>query len=720
MARTLHSLSAIEVGVLKGVGVKMTEALEKVGIRSVFDLITYYPRRHLDRTNEATIDEVVPGVETLVLGRIVRVATRRLRGGRVIVNATLADDTGYLDLVFFNQPYRERQLRGADDVAVFAKAEQYRGRLQMTNPIVDMVGATTGRIVPIYPQSQVAGLLTRDIAKFVAEALDRAGEIFDPLPKWVLSEFSLISRDAAIKGIHQPATMTEAKVARKRLVFDELLRLQLLLVAEKVKREQTSKGISHDVSPFQIGHATLVSDFLEQIPFTLTSAQQKVISEIASDMSSPIPMHRLLQGDVGSGKTLVALVSMLMAVQSGYQAALLAPTTVLAEQHLLSIKAQLGDFRVEANNDQEGMLFPMAHRPLRVEALTGQTTVARRREVLKDLKQGAIDILIGTHALLVEGVEFRNLGALVVDEQHRFGVEQRSLLREREKTNSGVEPDLLVMTATPIPRSAAMTVFGDLDVSVLDELPPGRTPIDTILLDHRELEESGWAEITARISNSEQAYVVCPLVEESEKLNTASANLVYERLSQGPLRGLRLGLVHGQMNDKQKNQTMEGFRRGDIDVLVATTVIEVGVDVPNATMIVILDADRFGIAQLHQLRGRVGRGAKASRCILVSSVDPDSPSAERLKAVVESTDGFRLAEKDLELRGAGELMGTRQKGATDLKLASITRDKVLVFAARKAAVRIVDRDYPMGSYPYLVNELTALIGEEEAANLFRG
>ena len=720
MARTLHSLSAIEVGVLKGVGAKMAVALEKVGVRSIFDLVTYYPRRHVDRTNEATIDEVVPGVETVVLGKITRVTTRRLRGGRVIVNATLADDTGYLDLVFFNQPYRERQLQGANDVAVFGKAEEYRGRFQMTNPIVDLVGATTGKIVPIYPQSQMAGLLTRDIAKFVAEALDRAGEIFDPLPSWVLSQFSLIPRDRAIKGIHQPETMLEVKVARKRLAFDELLRLQLLLVAEKVKREQTSKGISHDVSPFQIGNATLTSDFLDQIPFTLTTAQRKVISEIASDMSSPIPMHRLLQGDVGSGKTLVALTSMLMAVQSGYQAALLAPTTVLAEQHLLSIKAQLGNFRVEAKNDQDGMLFPIENRPLRVEALTGQTTAARRKLILKDLRDGAIDILIGTHALLVEGVEFQGLGALVVDEQHRFGVEQRSLLREREKINSGVEPDLLVMTATPIPRSAAMTVFGDLDVSILDELPPGRTPIDTVWLNHEELEEAGWSEVTGRIRNLEQAYVVCPLVEESEKLNTASANLVYERLSVGPLSGLRLGLVHGQMNDKQKNETMEGFRRGLIDVLVATTVIEVGVDVPNASIIIILDADRFGIAQLHQLRGRVGRGTKPSRCILVSSVESDSPAAERLRAVAESTDGFKLAERDLDLRGAGELMGTRQKGTTDLKLASITRDKQLVFAARNAAVKIVDRDYAMGSFPYLVNELTALIGEEEAANLFRG
>ena len=720
MARTLHSLSAIEVGVLKGVGVKTVTALEKVGVRSIFDLVTYYPRRHVDRTNVATIDEVVPGVETVVLGRISRVTTRRLRGGRVIVNATLADDSGYLDLVFFNQPYRERQLRGANDVAVFAKAEEYRGRLQMTNPLVDLVGATTGKIVPIYPQSQIAGLLTRDIAKFVAEALERAGEIFDPLPPWVLSQFSLIPRDRAIKGIHQPETMLEAKIARKRLVFDELLRLQLLLVAEKVKREQTSKGISHDVSPFKIGNATLTSDFLDQIPFSLTSAQGKVISEIASDMSSPIPMHRLLQGDVGSGKTLVALVSMLMAVQSGYQAALLAPTTVLAEQHVLSIKAQLGDFRVEDKGDQDGVLFPRENRPLRVEALTGQTTATRRRLILKDLRDGAIDILIGTHALLVEGVEFQGLGMLVVDEQHRFGVEQRSLLREREKSNSGVEPDLLVMTATPIPRSAAMTVFGDLDVSILDELPPGRTPIDTVWLNHAELEETGWAEVTSRIKNSEQAYVVCPLVEESEKLNTASANLVYEQLSLGPLSGLRLGLVHGQMNDKQKNETMESFRGGLIDVLVATTVIEVGVDVPNASIIIILDADRFGIAQLHQLRGRVGRGTRPSRCILVSSVELDSPAAERLKVVAESTDGFKLAERDLDLRGAGELMGTRQKGTTDLKLASITRDKLLVFAARNAAVKIVDRDSAMRNFPYLVNELTVLVGEEEAANLFRG
>ncbi len=719
MARSLVSLDRIEVGRLKGIGARRSEVLAKVGLKTVYDLICYYPRRYVDRTNQRKIAEIAIGEEAMLLGRVTRIATRRLKGGRVIVNAIFADSTGIVDLVFFNQPYRERQLQGADDVALFGKVENYRGRLQMTNPLVDLIGDRTGRIVPIYPQSASSGLLTRDVARFLAEALERIGEMEDPVPDQVVSRLGLLDRWSAYQKIHMPEQPKDSFSARSRLAFDELLRIQLLLVSEKVKREATAKGFSHDVAPFQIGNGTLAPDLIEALPFALTVSQRQVLSEIASDMSSPIPMHRLLQGDVGSGKTIVALVSMLFSVQGGHQSALLAPTTVLAEQHFQSISAQIRDLLNASASDRSWSLFG-DDRKLKVELLTGSTPLALRRRILLELAGGEIDILIGTHALLGEGVTFSSLGLVVVDEQHRFGVEQRSLIKERERSNSGLEPDVLVMTATPIPRSAAMTVFGDLDISVVNELPPGRTRIETFWLRGESGAEQAWSEVKAEVARGGQAYVVCPLVDESERLEAASAVAKYEELSAGSLEGLRLGLVHGQMKPTEKASVMDRFRDAELDVLVATTVIEVGVDVPNAATIVILDADRFGIAQLHQLRGRVGRGSRASKCLLVSNSDDDSNSGERLKAMVESTDGFYLAERDLAIRGAGELMGTRQRGRTDLKLASLATDKELVESARRVAIELVGDDYKLTGYPKLVEELLHLVGEDEIANLFRG
>jgi len=430
-----------------------------------------------------------------------------------------------------------------------------------------------------------------------------------------------------------------------------------------------------------------------------------VVDEVNADLAKPVPMHRLLQGDVGSGKTVVAVAAMLVAVQGGHQGALMAPTEVLAEQHFAGIQKLLSDLKVP----DDGNLF--GERQLRVELLTGRVTGERRREVLADLASGGVDIVIGTHALIQEGVTFSSLGVVVIDEQHRFGVEQRAALRGKGAGEQHTTPDVLVMTATPIPRTAAMTVYGDLDVSVLDELPPGRTPITTVAV-HLPLDVAAmWNDVRSALDSGQQAYVVCPMIEESEKLEVAAAEEIHERLQHTELKGYNVGLLHGRMTSNEKDSVMNRYRQQKFDVLVSTTVIEVGVDVPNATCMVILDADRFGIAQLHQLRGRVGRGVISSRCWLVRQ--NEVVGAERVAALVKSTDGFYLAQVDLELRGEGTLMSTAQKGASDLKLASLRRDGDLVEAAREVAFEIIDADPTLKRHTELADELSLMLAQEE-------
>ena len=703
---TLRDLDAIPVGRLRGVGDKKGSALASAEISTVLDLLTHYPRRHLDRTREASIGELRKGDEATVFGEVRSASTRQLKGRRTLTNIVIGDGGNQLSLTFFNQRWRERQLTPGMTVLVHGKCEIYRGQRQMTGPIVDLVGNQTGRIVPVYPQSEKSGLLTRDVAAFVEEALARCRPrgFDDPVPEAVLDRFDFVDRAAAIYGIHQPETMTEKDEARRRLVFDELLRVQLELVRRKRRIERETLGIVHETT------GELTDRFVERLPFPLTGAQQRAIGEIAADLELSRPMHRLLQGDVGSGKTLVAVHALLVAVQGGHQGALMAPTEVLAEQHHAGVTAMLGDLSVP---DPTTL---MGDRPLRVELLTNRVGAADRRKILADLVQGKVDIVIGTHALIQDKVEYSALGVVVIDEQHRFGVEQRAALRD--KGDSVTAPDVLVMTATPIPRTAAMTVYGDLDVSVLDELPPGRTPIVTEWARDDAAEDAVWDAVRAAVADGRQAYVVCPLIDESEALDVRSAEDTYAALQAVELAGLRLGLLHGRVTPAEKDEVMGAFRRGDLDVLVATTVIEVGVDVPNATVMVILDADRFGIAQLHQLRGRVGRGEHASRCYLVG--DPTTSDGEaRLEALVASTDGFELAEVDLELRGEGTIMGERQKGRNDLKLASLRRDKEWVAAARQVAIEIIDADEELDAHPGLADELDLLLGDDDAEYLMK-
>ncbi len=700
----LRDLDAIGVERIKGVGEKKLASLHEVGIHTVLDLVTTYPRRWVDRTNEARVSDLLPSQEALVLVSVRSVAKRMMRNRRTMVNVVVGDGSGRLQVVFFNQPWREKQLREGLQVALFGKAEVYRGGLQMINPVVDLIGDRTGRIVPVYPQSEKAALMTWEIAGWVEDALRKCSPrgIADPVPETTRRRFGLIGRGAAFQSIHSPETIAEKEQARRRLAFDELLRVQTTLVMRKRLLERESKAIRHTVD------GELTARLYGALPYQLTAAQRRVIAEIEKDLAGPHPMHRLLQGDVGSGKTLVAVSAMLTAVQGQHQGALMAPTEVLAEQHVAAVRQMLEGVTVPAHN-----LF--GDRPLRVELLTNRVTGNERRDVLAGLADGSVDIAIGTHALIQEGVRFHSLGVVVVDEQHRFGVEQRAALRS--KGDDDAVPDVLVMTATPIPRTAAMTVYGDLDVSVLDEMPPGRTPIVTKWADGPLMEQGAWATVREEVADGRQAYVVCPLIDESEKLEVASAQETFDRLAAGELKGLRLGLLHGRLPSADKETVMGKFRRGELDVLVATTVIEVGVDVPNATVMVILDADRFGIAQLHQLRGRVGRGRHASTCWLVTT---ESPAGNpRVEALVASTDGFELAEVDLELRGEGTIMNTAQKGRNDLKLASLRRDRELVSLARDAAFEIVDADPLLENHPVLLDELRLLFSSEDEEFLFK-
>ena len=690
---------------LKGVGDKRRQALHDYGVESVLDLLGTYPRRWVDRTAEARVRDLVVGQEALVLVRVNAVQVRPMRNRRTMVTVQVGDDSGRLSAVFFNQPWRAKQLREGMTVAMFGKAESFRGSLQMTNPIVDLIGDRTGRIVPIYPQSEKANISTWELAGWIENALDRcsARGILDPVPAAVIAREGLLGRHEAMRAIHLPGTIGEKDAARKRLAFDELLRVQLVLVARKLSFESRSTGIRHTVD------GALVGRFRDALPFPLTGAQERVVGEIFGDLAGNAPMHRLLQGDVGSGKTVVAVATMLAAVQGRHQGALMAPTEVLAEQHHAGISSLLRNLLVP---DPENLF---GDRPLRVELLTSSVTGERRRDILGGIADGSVDIVIGTHALIQESVSFASLGVVVIDEQHRFGVEQRAALRE--KGARGGTPDVLVMTATPIPRTAAMTIYGDLDVSVLDELPPGRTPIVTQWAAGPLAEEAMWHEVREAVGNGQQAYVVCPTIEESDTLEVAAAERTFVELGAGQLAGLRLGLLHGRMSSTDKDAVMSRFRAREIDVLVATTVIEVGVDVPNATVMVVLDADRFGIAQLHQLRGRVGRGSIASQCWLQTK-EADEPSP-RVDALVASTDGFVLAEVDLELRGEGTLMNTAQKGRSDLKLASLRTDRDLVERARVSAFEIVGGDPTLGTHVHLRDELELLLSPEDEEFLFK-
>jgi len=718
---TLAELDGMPISRLTGVGKKREAGFAALEIDTLYDVLTTYPRRYIDRTNEATIAELMPGDQGMVMVEIANVTSRRTRNKKTMVFVDVRDRTGRMRITFFNQVWRTKQLKAGMNAVIFGKCEEYRGSRQMTNPIVDLIGDQTGRIVPVYPNSEKAGIGTAEISGAVGETLRRSGQrgLADPVPAEFLARHDLTDRAAALTHIHSPDSMGQVQIARRRLIYDELFRIQVALVRRKRELEATTIGVRHDPD------GELVDQFLANLAFELTGAQNRTIEETFADLRAKAPMHRLLQGDVGAGKTVVAVAGLLAAVQGGHQGALMAPTEVLAEQHFASVREMVEGLEVA----DEGSL--MGTRPLGIALLTNRTTAAERRKIDAGLAEGRIDLMIGTHALIQDSVGFSSLGFIVIDEQHRFGVEQRAALRA--KGAGEAVPDVMVMTATPIPRTAAMTVYGDLDVSVLDEMPPGRTPIQTHWVrlpfedDEGKLDLTGvdpdaelamWQHVREEIASGRQAYIVTPLVEESAKLEASSAEETYLRLQADELQGCALGLLHGRVSPAEKEETMAQFRSGRLDALVATTVIEVGVDVSNATMMVILDADRFGIAQLHQLRGRVGRGSQQSFCYLVASGATEI-SVARLDALVASTDGFELAEIDLELRGEGTIMGERQKGRSDLKLASLRRDRYWVEKAREDAFELLDADPGLANHTQLLAEVDTLLADDETDFLLK-
>lgn len=700
---TLLDLSNIPLSRLKGIGPKKESSLNSLDIFSVLDILTHFPRRYIDRTNEAKISSLQVGEEGMILVEILNVYKQKTRNRRSLVTAKVTDQTGNVTLTFFNQPWREKQLKVGTEVIIFGKLDQYRGEYRMVNPVVDLIGDKTGKFIPVYAQSGKAGLSTWEFCNWTKDALDKSKVrgFAEPLPSAIREQYDLVSRDNAYSSIHNPKNLGEMLTARKRLVFDELLRIQLLLLARKRQLELATQGISHDFS------GDLVNKLIESLPFEPTNAQSKAIAEIFQDLRASCPMHRLLQGDVGSGKTLVAIAALLSVVEAGKQGSIMAPTEVLAEQHFVSAKELLGSFILMDSTNLLG------ERKLNISLLTSQTSEKDAKEIRAKLRRGEIDIIVGTHSLIQESVEFADIGLAVVDEQHRFGVDQRAALRN--KGNSAAIPDLLVMTATPIPRTAAMTVYGDLDVSILNELPEGRIPVETRrVADTPEL----WKEVKAQILEGRQVFIVCPLIDESENIDTTSAEATYHRLKDAELREMSVGLLHGRMHPSEKQNVMDSFRNGELNALVSTTVIEVGVNIPNATAMVILGAERFGIAQLHQLRGRVGRGSFQSICYLVSNSHTSETDA-RLQALVDSNDGFHLAEIDLELRGEGTVMGAEQKGRTDLRIASLRRDKEWVSHARNAANALLDLAQQGEDISLLIEEMDLFFKEEKVEYLFK-
>jgi ATP-dependent DNA helicase RecG len=749
--RTLRRLQETPTSALRNVGPRKAAALRSMEIETVLDLLMHYPRRYVDRSHEVPIAEAAVGEEAMVCGRVLRVSTRRPRKGRAMVEILIGDASGTLLCTFFNAPWLAGKVPEGADIAAFGTVNLFRGHLQLVNPEFDVIGddgtRRTGKVFPVYPQSAKAGIGSTEIGRYMAEVLERAGEFADPLPEHYLARLGYVGRTTAFNDTHAPSEWGRQFPARQRLKFDELLRLQLELVMRKRKAETAAKGISHAVEDGAGAAPGLVRRFLDGLPFRLTSAQRAAMEDIAGDLARSYPMHRLLQGDVGAGKTVVALAAMLYAVQGGYQGALMVPTEVLAEQHFLGSRGLLAGLEVPDPGRLTGM------RPLQAVLLTARTTGTERARMREGLEAGTVDIVVGTHALLTEDVRFRDLGVVVIDEQHRFGVEQRAALRDKAGGPEAHDPDVLVMTATPIPRTAAMTVYGDLDLTVLDELPPGRSPIRTMWCAGAEAAAPAWDRVRAEVAAGRQAYVVCALVggegageaeddgaggdgltpdghlpglaglvEAGPPDRTPPRSAVEEQArlagEGGDLQGLRVGLLHGQMPSRAKEEVMASFRAHELDVLVATTVIEVGVDVADATVMVVEDADRFGIAQLHQLRGRVGRGAWPSWCYLLTN-QATADAEDRLRAMESTTDGFELADIDLGIRGEGTVLGTRQKGRNELRLASIRHDRDLVLAARQVATAIVDEDPELRAHDLLRDELELLIDDEAAEFLFK-
>ena len=682
---------------------------EAFGIETVGQLLHHYPRRYIDRSQVLPIGKLKIDAYATVIATVRTVAKRQTRRRQAMVTVTIGDGSGFLDLTFFNQPWVASWYREGAELAVSGVVQLYRGRLQLANQEVEVLRSGeqdlvhTGRITPVHPASD--GITPRTIRELVWRALEQLPPQDDPVPDDVRKAESLSDRDEALRWIHFPADRRELDVARERLTFDELFTLELGVAFRRQRLEAERTGVSH------VAEGPLTEALRGALPFVATDAQVRAMAEIDRRMEAPQPMNVLLQGDVGAGKTLVALHACLIAIQSGHQAAIMTPTEVLAGQHLRSVGALLdrigsAPFLATAGRggDDQGSLFEGAVAPtLTYALLSGSVTGADRARILAAAADGSLDLVIGTHALVQEGVAFADLSLAVVDEQHRFGLHQRMALTGK----GGGDIDVLIMTATPIPRTLALTYYGDLDVAILDELPPGRQPIRTVAA--RTDEERAAAEdlVRVEVAAGRQAFVVCAAIDEANRTQVKAAETEAERLRLDVFPNLRVELLHGRMRPKDKERIMDAFRAGEADVLISTTVIEVGVDVPNATVMLVENAERFGLAQLHQLRGRIGRGAHPSTCVLFDASDPANEEARaRIDAMVRTTDGFELADEDLRLRGEGTLFDTRQSGMPDLKLARLAEDLDLIGRARARAFALVAADPGLAEHPELLEELT--------------
>ena len=646
------------ITMLKGIGPSKAKQFANLNIFTLGDLICHFPRGYEDRTRLVPIEKLEPDVPACFRAMVMNTPkTAHIRKGLDITRVQVADTTGRLNLTFFNSKYVSDQLQyGKEYIFYGAVSGDFIG-YNMTNPAfeaLDSVPVTTRRVLPVYPLT--AGLSNAAVLKAVRQALAVCDAPAEIIPEEVRQQYGILGAERAYYAIHEPSSMAEAELAKKRLIFEEFFVFSAGLSLMRASRaeKKTESYVNLDLTPFRAS-----------LPFALTGAQNRAIDEILADFRKGAPLNRLVQGDVGSGKTMVAAAAAFAAIQNGRQAALMAPTEILAEQHYESL----------------GKLF--APLGLRTVLLTGSMTVKEKRLVREAIASGEADLAVGTHALLSEATQFENLGLVITDEQHRFGVSQRAKLSAK-----GNDPHLLVMSATPIPRTLALLMYGDLDVSILDELPPGREPVDTFLVG-----ESYRARINAfirkQVAEGHQCFVVCPAVEENEELGIKAATVWAETLQQTVFPDLRIALLHGQMKGAEKEEAMAAFARGEADVMVATTVIEVGVDVPNATLMVIEDADRFGLSQLHQLRGRVGRGKAKSYCILTSH-NKNQETLQRLKALCKTTDGFRIAEEDLKLRGPGDFFGSRQSGLPTFRVANLSYDLQTLKDAQAASAAWID------------------------------
>ena len=699
------------------------------GIKTVGDLMRHYPRRYMVRGELSDISALHEGDETTILAQVYSASTRPMRGRKgSMLEVVVTDGTDKLSLTFFNQAWREKDLKVGRQGLFAGKVGVFNNKKQLAHPDYEMipdgsdvdsaVEGFAGKYLPVYPAS--AKMPSWKISQCAQLAIGALEEVSDFLPASIREKHKYPSLHQALVQLHQPADLEHAELSRERLTFDEAFLLQSLLVMRRIELKKLNSTSRKRIS------GGLLDAFDETLPFELTAGQKAVCKEIESDLAQSHPMHRLLQGEVGSGKTIVALRAMLAVIDSGGQAALLAPTEVLAAQHLRTIQKLLGEF------GQGGMLGS-SEKATQVTLITGSQNAAARKGALAMAADGSAGIVIGTHALLGEKVEFKDLGLIVVDEQHRFGVEQRDALKEK----AVLPPHLLVMTATPIPRTVAMTVFGDLDVSTLRELPLGRQPITTHVVPVKEKPtflERAWQRINEEVAQGHQAYIVTPRISGDSDANADIDFLFGEESSEitsveelaptlhaGPLKGLKIAILHGRLSSDEKDTTMQAFTKGDIDVLVSTTVIEVGVDVPNATIMVIMDADRFGVSQLHQLRGRVGRGTSPGLCLLVTQCEEESPARERLNSVAGTLDGFELSRIDLEQRREGDVLGASQSGTqSHLRLLRVLRDESLIEQAREDAESVISSNNDLSEYPLLKAELAQLQRDQSVDYLDKG